>query len=387
VPSADVLHVCFGGLGGHLSVVNTLTRELGAVGVTSGVVAVAPAEAIASTAGSWTGVEFVEPVAIRRRADLASMWTALQAGRRIRSRVVVMHTLRHTTPIALGRLATRQPLHLVTRESHSLPSRSWIVNVQSASSVMWGQAVVFLTAENMAGYPLRHLPLRGLRRRRVIPNGVDVERFRFRPRGDGMWGDPITIGMAARFVPGKDFASLVRVIAALREEWGDRCPRLILAGDGPTHASVRALVDELGVNDRVELLGHVPESQIPEFLDRLDIYAQLTDGEAFSMSLIQACAAGLPIIASNVPGVRDVFTDHEDALLVEPRLTEPVVAAIRSLVEPGTGLAARLGAAAHRLGVERYSSRRMAASYLELFAELDSEGPWLEARGRLADRA
>ena len=382
----DLIHVCYGGLGGHVSVVNTLTSELATVGISSGVVAVGAESALVRSMDSWPNLAFAEFVPVTRRADLASMWTAMKVARKVRSRVVVMHTLRHTTPIALGRITTGQRLRIVTRESHGLPSRNWIVDVQSASSIMWGQAVIFLTRENMAGYPLRRLPLRGLRRQVVIPNGVDTARFVRRSRAARALGAPVVLGMAARFVPGKDFDTLVRGLAILHAEHGPDCPQLLLAGDGPSRAGTHALVERLGLRDHVRFLGHLPETQMPDFMDGLDIYVQLTDGEAFSMSLIQACASGLPVITSDVPGVRDVFVDGDTALLVEPRRPEAVADALRALLAPASDLAADVAARAHRMVVDRYSSAHMARAYLQLFAQLDGDGPWSAALAALVGR-
>lgn len=383
--SVDVLHVAYGGLGGHVSVVNTLTRQLAPLGISTGVIAVGPAAAVAKSLGSWAEVEFVEGVEVRRRADLSSMAAAFRISRGLRPRVIVMHTLRHATPVAVAQMLGGNKVRLVTRESHGLPSRSWRVDVQSASALAWGKATVFLTQANRSGYPIRRWPLPGLRRQVVIPNGVDPSRFSPRERGAPGRSSMAALGMAARFVPGKDFETLLRGLALLRDERRDT--RLMLAGDGPTRMAVEDLAHELGVDDVVEFLGQVPEADMPAFLDGLDIYVQLTDGEAFSMSIIQACAARLPVVASDVAGVHDVFVDRDTALLIAPRSPRAFADAIAELLDDDGSLAAGVSSRGYRLAIDEYSAARMAHAYLELFASIDADGPWQRATAQLdADR-
>lgn len=381
--SVDLLHVCFGGLGGHIAVVNTLTDQLRQGGISSGVIAVGASDLLVRDPGAWSGAEFIEFVPVTRRADLASMWTALRIARGIRARVVVMHTLRHTTPIALARLLTGQRLAIVTRESHGLPSRTRIVDVQSASSVAWGEAVVFLTEENRAGYPPRRLPLRGLRRQVVIPNGVDTSTYRPRSRWPLPDGHRPVLGMAARLVPGKDLDTLLRGLALLRVALGPHCPRLEIAGDGPLRHVAQATANDLGIADLVRFAGHIPPTGMPAFLDSLDIYVQLTDGEAFSTSILQACASGLAVITSDVPGVRDVFVDGDTAILLPPRTPTALAGAVIDLLAHDGALAAGLGERARQLAVTRYGADVMAGSYLHLFDEIDPNGPWRAAATRL----
>ena len=306
------------------------------------------------------------------------MSRVFNVARTTRARIVLIHSHRHASAMALGRLASHQGLKMVTVEHHPLPLRNASANLQSASALMWSRAVVFLTSENMAGYPLRKSRLRGLAIRAVIPNGVELAVFedsRSRVR-DGT--DVRMFGMAARLVPTKDIDTLLRATAILLEGRSKPRATLALAGDGPERTRLTALAADLGISESVSFLGQIPESSMPSFLQSLDVYVQSTPGEAFSTSLVQACAAGLPIVASDVPGISEVFHNREDALLVEPRNPSALAAAIGEALAPER--AEQLGAASFRLASSKYASASMAQAYLDLFARIDPEGPWQQAR-------
>jgi glycosyltransferase involved in cell wall biosynthesis len=377
VPSVDVLHVCFGGVGGHRTVVTTLATALAARGLSTGVIGVAPPGDLLGDRADWPGVAEVAPVPVLRRADLTSMAGAYQAARRLPARALVIHSARHAAPVLAGLRSVGARGPVVTREGHSRALLGRALLAQSAVAIGLSDATVFLTAESRDGYPLARLPLRGLRRRRVIPNGLVLPDARPRRGADAV----AVLGMAGRLVPGKDLGSVIRAVALLRAD--GHAVSLRVAGDGPEREAWVALARDVGAADAVEFAGSLPEAAMPAWFAGLDAYVHATDGEGFSNALLGAAAAGLPIVASDVAGVHDVFTDGRDAVLVPPRDPEALADAVQAL-RSDPARAAALAAAAHRLVVERYSADRMADAYLALLEELDPSGPWAGARRPLA---
>lgn len=373
MPGVDVLHVCFGGLGGHRTVVTTLAAALADRGLTTGVIAVAPPQDLMADLSSWPGVTALEPVALRRRADLSSMAAAYRAARRLPARSLIVHSARHAAPAVAGLRSVGSTGPVIVREGHSRALASPPLLTQSVVAMGLSDAVVFLTEESRDAFPFTRWPLRGLRRRRVIPNGIVVPGT-----PAARLGSPVPLlGMAGRLVPGKDLGTVIRAVALLRE--GGTPVRLSVAGDGPDRAEWTALADDLGVADDVTFLGTLPESEMPRWFAGLDVYVHATDGEGFSNALLGAAAAGLPIVASDVAGVHDVLADGREAALVAPRDTRVFADAVRRLVvEPDVATA--MGSAARRMVVDRYSADHMADAYLELLAELDASGPWSSAR-------
>jgi glycosyltransferase involved in cell wall biosynthesis len=270
---------------------------------------------------------------------------------------------------------------MVTVEHHSLGLRAPSDNVNSASALLWSKASVFLTEDYLVGYPLKSSKLRGLRTRAVIANGVDLAPFSLGQRRPRSVEKIPILGMAARLVPSKNVDTILDAVVILAEAQSSKTPHLRLAGDGPERSRLESRVTELGIGDYVSFLGHVPESQLPTFFSGLDIYVLSTMGEAFNTSLLQAAAAQVPIVATRVPGVTDLFTDGVDAILVEPRDPWSLTAAILEAADPV--VAHRIAKAAFELVSSRYTASSMVRAYLRLLVRVDPNGPWLKSEGRM----
>ena len=156
----------------------------------------------------------------------------------------------------------------------------------------------------------------GLRLGPVIPNGCDTQDIAARaaatrvarPLNDGR-----RILMVARLDPIKDHSTLIRAFAAVYQSgW-----QLQLVGEGPERPHLEALAHELGLDPASVLLGR--RSDIPELLGQADLFAfSTTPAEGFGIALIEAMAAGLPVIASDVPACREVLLDGAAGELLPP---------------------------------------------------------------------
>lgn len=199
---------------------------------------------------------------------------------------------------------------------------------------------------------------------RVIPNGVEIDRYSpgkqqraSEPRDSG----PVRIGMQSRLVPIKDHQTLIRAIPLLEAALGEQVI-LDLAGDGSSRQSLRRLAESLGVAERVCFRGTLLEHELIEFLRDLDIYVHASLGEGLSTALLQAMAVGLPIVASNVPGITELMADRDVGVLVAPEDPEAIAAAIAALVRVPSRRHS-LGQASRAMMEADYSSQRMWQAY------------------------
>jgi glycosyltransferase involved in cell wall biosynthesis len=156
----------------------------------------------------------------------------------------------------------------------------------------------------------------GLRLGPVIPNGCDttaIARRATAARAQRSPGDPRRVVMVARLDPIKDQSTLIRAFAAARQPgW-----QLQLVGDGPDRQRLEALATESGLEASEVFLGR--RSDIPELLGQADIFAfSTTSAEGFGIVLIEAMAAGLPILASDVSACREVLLDGAAGVLLPP---------------------------------------------------------------------
>ncbi|MGY6018224.1 glycosyltransferase [Streptomyces spinosirectus] len=153
----------------------------------------------------------------------------------------------------------------------------------------------------------------------VIPNGIDASRFAFdevrRKEARAFHGlpeDAYVIGGVGRLAPGKRFDLLVRALARLP---GD--VRLLLVGGGPEQEALRRLARGLGVADRLVLAGERPYLPGPgddapgvvALLSAMDVLASPSAEEAFGLAVVEALAAGLPVLYASCPAVEDLPPD------------------------------------------------------------------------------
>jgi phosphatidylinositol alpha-mannosyltransferase len=165
---------------------------------------------------------------------------------------------------------------------------------------------------------------------RIVPNGVDL--LRFRPREAGAAGArPRDVGVlyVGRCDPRKGLPALLDALALARE--AQRAPlRLRVVGDGPERPALERRARAAGLP--VEFLGRVPRADLPRFYREADIFvAPSTDGESFGVSLLEALAAGLPIVASRIPGYRGTLRDSGAAVFVDPGSAPALGAALAAL--------------------------------------------------------
>lgn len=177
----------------------------------------------------------------------------------------------------------------------------------------------------------------------VVPNGVDVERFGRPAAAEGLPAGR-RILWVNRLDPQKGFPVMVRAFARLAAELEDVC--LVVAGDGRDREALE-LLSEVD-RRRVVMLGTVPNADLPAYHAAADVFAAPATGhESFGVVLVEAMAAGLPVVATDIPGYREVVADGVEGLLVPPHDPGALAAALRRVLTDRE-LAAALGAAGRR---------------------------------------
>lgn len=193
-----------------------------------------------------------------------------------------------------------------------------------------------------------------------IWNGIDVERFSF----SGPQSQPTAISVA-RLSPEKDFGTLLRAVALAVPHVRDL--RLQIVGDGVERPRLERLARDLNVHRHVEFLGE--RSDVPQLLRSAAFFVSSSRTEGISLTLLEAMAVGLPVLATRVGGNAEVVEDRVTGRLVPPQdhrtLGQALVAMCRDRDQwPAMG---RCG----RERIERtFDVRRMVADYEDLYREL-----------------
>ncbi len=212
----------------------------------------------------------------------------------------------------------------------------------------------------------------------VIELGVDTEALGAVPplgersapgelrRRIGLGAGEVLIGVTGRLVPVKDHATLFAAMAGLGDRhMGDW--HLAVLGDGELEGELRALAHQLGIGDRVHFLGWWRD--MPAALADLDLVVLTSVSEGTPMALIEAAAAGRPVVATDVGGVRTVVEQGVSGLLVPARSPDDLAGAIRRLASD-RALAASMGEAARRAATARFGIDRFVAAHAQLYASL-----------------
>jgi phosphatidylinositol alpha-mannosyltransferase len=162
----------------------------------------------------------------------------------------------------------------------------------------------------------------------IVPNGLDVDRFANAPRA--ALGPGRHMLFVGRLEPRKGFPVAVRAFALLARGYPDL--RLLVVGDG----SARNAIDNLpaDVIDRVVMLGRVKGGELPAYYRAADVFVSPALGnESFGIVLLEAMAAGLPVVASDISGYRDVARNDREALLVPPADPDALAAGVARVLE------------------------------------------------------
>jgi glycosyltransferase involved in cell wall biosynthesis len=210
----------------------------------------------------------------------------------------------------------------------------------------------------------------GRRKLVLIENGIEtwtpaqVAQARAATRERlGIAADDVVVGFLGRLAPQKAPDVTVRVFRQLLDE--RPTTRVVLAGDGPEAASVRALMGELGIADRVLAL---PRANGPEVIPAFDLFLMTSRYEGFPYVLLEALAAGCAIVTSRVGGVADCVVDGLNGSIVDTLDPDPIARAVLAIVNDPARLAAMRTQARERAAL--FSIDRMLDRTADLYRSL-----------------
>lgn len=207
----------------------------------------------------------------------------------------------------------------------------------------------------------------------TIQNGIDVAAFkRAVDAADAdsvraRWGvedaDPLFVNIA-RYQPQKGQETLIAAMEAVAESVPSA--HLLIVGWGPLEADLRSSVRDRGLTDAVTVTGRVPE--IHGYYAAADTFVLSSNFEGLPVSLLEAMSAACPVVATDIPGVREVVVDGDTGTLVPPGNPEALAEGLISMAEADGR--AQFGAAGLGRVREQFSIERMAAEHVELYRNL-----------------
>jgi glycosyltransferase involved in cell wall biosynthesis len=312
--------------------------------------------------------------------DMGTLWRLIRIFRRERPAVVHTHTSKAGV---LGRIAAwiaKVPVVVHTPHGHVFyghfgPFRSWLyLQIERMLSRITHRLIALTEAERQD-----HLD-RSVGRAdqfAVVPSGIDRERFgrarihgKQQPDWFGCPPDALVIGSVGWLTDVKGHEYLVEAIAELKRDFP--ALHLVIVGSGDRHDALLQQAESSGLGDAVHILGH--RDDVEACLAGMDLFVLPSLNEGMGRALIEAMAAGLPVVASRVGGIPAVVSHELTGLLVPPGDAGALAEALRRLLNR-PAWAAQLGAAASRSVDSRYGSVSMVHAIESIFTEALSVHP------------
>ncbi len=200
-----------------------------------------------------------------------------------------------------------------------------------------------------------HLAARTVRpdRLHVLPNGIDTQHWRPDPqvrrevRAELGLADEFLWLAAGRLEPVKDYPTLLRAFAGL-----PAATHLVIAGAGPQLAELRQLAGQLQLHRQLRFLGFCGD--VRRWMQAADGFVLPSLWEGLPMALLEAASCALPIVASDLPAIREILTPNQSALLTPPGDVPALQSAMTALMETPPGLRHAMGQSARQSAREKF---------------------------------
>ena len=333
---------------------------------------------LSSMARAWgvepTVVSVLGP-AIRPMRDMAALGTLVRLFRHLRPDIVHTHTAKAG---ALGRVAARLagvPRCVHTFHGHVLEGYFSPTATQlflRIERVLARRTDRIITVSPRLRQNLLAMGIGRPEQVEVVPLGLDLDRLLRMPRGQTDLRTPLGIpagapllGIVGRLVPIKDHPTLLQALTLLPD--GRQAPHLLVVGDGARREGLQRLTHHLGLASRVHFLGW--RDDLEAILGGLDVVICCSQNEGTPVALIEAMAAGVPVISTDVGGVGDLVAHGETGWLVPAGDPAALARGIEKLLG-NAGLCRRLAATARPAVMERHHVKALIHRMETLYADV-----------------
>lgn len=310
---------------------------------------------------------------LRNSLDLSSAVKLSRTLRERRIEIVHAHVGRDYPVAAIAAWKTPAARLVITRHVLFPLSRFHALTFSRAARVIVVSEAVARALRSQKLFPADRL--------RVIRNGIEVERFDVRAgeRRNSSWhfqsGSGFLIGTVGELSRAKGQEDFLKAAAIITRE-GEAVVHFLVVGEdksrgGAERARLLRLAADLGIADRVYLLGR-RDADLPSILSSLDVFVSASHSEAFGLAIVEAMAAGAPVVATATAGAREILTDEVTGRLVPVGAPAKMAAAILELLRDERARR-RLGDEGRQTVRAHYTVEQMVGDTEEVYREAVGE--------------
>lgn len=301
-------------------------------------------------------------LSFRGELDIVTAWKIARIIRAERIDIVHAHTS-HTHTIALiAQFFARRGKIVVSRRVDFVPKNNLVNRWKYRSP----DAVIAISGA--IGQILRDygVPAEKLH---VVPSGIDPTRMDVAPISRSVLNiKPVDVplfGNVAALAGHKDHATLINAMKLVIETLSDA--RLVIVGDGPLRSEIESQINDLSLNDNVILCGY--RDDVPQLLRALDVFVMSSKEEGLGTSILDAMAAGIPVVATAAGGIPEMVK-HEETGLLSPVSDASALAANMIRAFADTALRPTIVSGATALLHERFTADAMVRGNIEVYEKL-----------------
>jgi glycosyltransferase involved in cell wall biosynthesis len=313
----------------------------------------------------------VEVIDLHRRGkyDPSPLWRIARILRRYHVDIVQPFLSPATFFGLIPALVMNTPVKIVTERCGVRQSRGIGYKLYRTTEDWFSRFADAIIPNSMAGENMlleRGLPAGKIR---VIYNGINHERLQVDPssvakhRAElGVTSGGKVVGILASLTPAKGHDVLLRAVASMGDQHDTR---IAVIGDGRLRPDLETLAGQLGISDRVTFFGY--QRAVSNYLAACDLLVSASrDNEGCSNSILEAMALGIPVIATDIGGNRELVRDGETGLLTPVGDERALASAIARLVTDDD-LAKRCAAQARQMIQQQFSLSRMVQDYEQIY--------------------
>ncbi|MGI6502371.1 MAG: GT4 family glycosyltransferase PelF [Candidatus Methanoculleus thermohydrogenotrophicum] len=165
----------------------------------------------------------------------------------------------------------------------------------------------------------------------IVPNGIDLKEYISELPVQNVEGAEKRILFVGRLHPVKGIQYLLGAMSIVHRELPEA--KLILVGDGEEREHLETLTDNLGIRECVEFAGRVPHERVKDYMNQAEVFVLSSLSEGFPVTILEAMACGLPIVATRVGGIPDIIEDGTNGYLVDTMNQEQLAEALLKLLQ------------------------------------------------------